>query len=75
MRLDLKRNQSLTDRILYNLKQKGNRLTLTPSRFVSTTVDAVYQAMRNNPGLPSRERFVQVLDAKLKAKLGVTFGS
>ena len=60
---------------LYNLKQKGNRLTLTPSRFVSTTVDAVYQAMKNNPGLPNRERFVQVLDAKLKAKLGVTFGA
>ena len=45
---------------LYNLKQKGNRLTLTPSRFVSTTVDAMYQAMKNNPGLPNRERFVSV---------------
>jgi hypothetical protein len=60
---------------LYNLKPKGHRLTLTPSRFVSTTVDDVYQAMKNNPGLPNKDKFVQVLDTRLKAKLGVTFGS
>jgi hypothetical protein len=59
---------------LYTLKQKGSRLTLTPSRFVSTTVDEVYHAMKNNPGLPSKDRFVTVLNAKLKAKLGLTFG-
>jgi len=58
---------------LYNLKPKGNRLTLTPSRYVSTTVDEVYNAMKNNPGLPSKDKFVKTLDAKLKAKLGVTF--
>ena len=59
---------------LYNLKQKGNRLTLTPSRFVSTTVDDVYEAMKNNPGLPNKDGFVKVLNVKLKARLGVTFG-
>ena len=59
---------------LYNLVRKGNRLTLTPSRFVSTTVDDVYQAMKNNPGLPNKDIFVKVLNVKLKAKLDVTFG-
>ena len=58
---------------LYNLKPKDSRLTLTPSRYVSTTVDEVYSAMKNNPGLPSKDKFVKALDAKLKAKLGVTF--
>ncbi len=60
---------------LYSLQQESHRLTLMPSRFVSTTVDDVYQAMRNNPGLPNKDRFVQMLNAKLKAKLDVTFGS
>jgi hypothetical protein len=59
---------------LYDLKPRGNRLTLAFSRFVSTTVDEVYNAMKNNPSLPNKDRFVQVLDTKLKAKLGVTFG-
>jgi hypothetical protein len=36
-------------------------------------VDEVYHAMKNNPGLPSKDRFVTVLNAKLKAKLGLTF--
>jgi hypothetical protein len=58
---------------LYNLRPKGGRLTLTPSRYVSTTVDEVYSAMKNNPGLPSKDKFVKTLDAKLKVKLGVTF--
>ncbi len=58
---------------LYNLIRRGNRLTLTPSRFVSTTVDDVYRAMKNNPGLPNKDKFMIALNAKLKAKLGVTF--
>jgi len=49
-------------------------LTLTPSCFISTTVDQVYQAMRNNPGLPDKDNFVQHLNAKLKARLDVRFG-
>lgn len=58
---------------LYNLQRQGNRLTLTPSRFVSTTVDEIYQAMRHNPGMPSKEKFVRILNAKLQAKLSVKF--
>ncbi|RME44548.1 MAG: hypothetical protein D6791_12920 [Chloroflexi bacterium] len=40
---------------------------------VSTTVDEVYQAMRNNPGMPSKDKFVQHLNTKLKARLSVRF--
>mgnify|MGYP001607131864 CR=1 FL=1 len=59
---------------LYNLARRDNRLTLAPSRFVSTTVDEVYQAMKSNPGLPNKDRFVNTLNAKLQARLSVKFG-
>jgi hypothetical protein len=58
---------------LYDLVRKDDRLTLIPSRFISTTVDEVYQAMRNNPNLPSKDQFVQKLNTKLQARLSVHF--
>lgn len=58
---------------LYNLVQEDDKLTLTPIRFVSTTVDEVYQAMRNNSNLPNKDKFVNVLNKKLRAKLSVKF--
>ncbi len=56
---------------LYSLVPRGDRLTLNLNRFISTTVEEVYQAMRNNPGMPSKDRFVQRLNAKLRLKLSV----
>jgi hypothetical protein len=58
---------------LYNLVQEDDKLTLTPSRLVPTTVDEVYQAMRNNSNLPNKDKFVNVLNKKLRAKLSVRF--
>jgi hypothetical protein len=58
---------------LYNLVKNNDRFTLTPGRFISTSVDEVYQAMRNNPGLPDKDKFIQTLNAKLHAKLNVQF--
>lgn len=58
---------------LYNLLPKNDRLTLHLSRFVSTTADEVYQAMRNNPSLPNKDKFIQTLNAKLRAKLSIKF--
>lgn len=58
---------------LYNLVKDNARFTLTPGRFISTSVDEVYQAMRNNPGLPDKDTFIQTLNAKLHAKLNVQF--
>jgi hypothetical protein len=51
------------------------------SRLISTTVDEVYQAMRNNPGLPNKDdaaslpEFVQKLNTRLQARLSVQFGT
>jgi len=56
---------------LYRLVPKGDRLVLTPDRFISTTVEEVYQAMRNNPGMPDKDGFVRHLSAKLRLRLGV----
>jgi len=55
----------------YNLVQEGDRLVLRPSRFISTTTDEIYQAMRNNPNLPDKDRFVKALETKLQARLSL----
>ena len=56
---------------LYNFVQNENRLTLSLSSFISTTVDEVYQAMRNNPSIPSKDKFVAHLNSKLQLKLNL----
>jgi hypothetical protein len=54
---------------LYDFIQEDDRFVLAHSRWISTTVDEVYQAMRSNSGLPDKDTFVRYLNAKLKAKL------
>ena len=54
---------------LYNLVGERERLTLAPTRFVSTTVDEIYQAIRNKPGMPDKDEFVLRLNAKLRVGL------
>jgi len=56
---------------LYDLVTESDRLVLRHTRFVSTTVDEVYQAMRHNPSLPGKDKFVAALTKKLKLQLGV----
>ncbi len=58
---------------LYDLVRRGKRIKLEPTRFISTTVDEVYQAMRNNPGVPNKDQFVRTLNTKLQAKLNLEF--
>ncbi len=58
---------------LCNFIRKENRLTLSLTRLVSTTVDEVYQAMRHNPGLPDKDSFIAALNIKLKARLQLKF--
>lgn len=59
---------------LYDLKREGDVYHLEATRYVSTSVDEMYQSMRNNPGLPHRDDFVQVLNRKLQAHLKLKFG-
>ena len=54
---------------LYDLVPNRGRLTLTPTRYISTSVDEVYRAMRNNPALPGKDAFVDGLNRKLKLRL------
>lgn len=56
---------------LCELAQTGNALTLTPTRFISTTVDEVYQAMRDNPHLPDKNQFIKALNVRLRAQLEI----
>jgi len=58
---------------LQEYSSEGNKITLHATRFVSVSVDEMYQAMRNNPGLPSRGQFVATLNDKLKARLSLKF--
>lgn len=58
---------------LYDFSVQQNHLRLQATRFVSISVDEVYQAMRNNPGLPAKDQFVGVLNAKLNARLNLKF--
>lgn len=60
---------------LYNLVPEKDRFTLKLNRFISASVDEVYQAMRQNPGLPPKDKFVQALNAKLQARLSLEFKS
>lgn len=55
------------------LEPVDDRFDLNLHRFLSITVDEMYQAMRTNPGLPSKEQFVRGLDARLRARLGIHF--
>ena len=54
---------------LYDLIPEADRLVLTPTRILSASVDEFYQAMRNNPLSPSKDRFVELLNNKLDARL------
>lgn len=56
---------------LYDIVPDGNRLRLTPTRFVSTSVEEVYQAMRHNRAIPQKDEFVRRLNAELRLKLNV----
>lgn len=56
---------------LYDIVPDGDLLSLEFVRFISTSVDEVFQAMRNNPGIPSKDDFVDRLNSKLRLKLSL----
>lgn len=58
---------------LQDLFLDGNKIKLQATRYVSVSVDEIYQAMRNNPGLPNKKQFVTALNDKLKARLNLKF--
>lgn len=58
---------------LQELSFTGNKLSLNATRFVSVSVDEIYQAMRTNPGLPGKGQFIASLNEKLRARLSLKF--
>ncbi len=56
---------------LYNIARSNDVLKLQRSQYISTSVDAVYQAMRNNPNIPDKDTFVRRLNTKLRLSLRV----
>jgi hypothetical protein len=56
---------------LYDLVLDNARFTLSKPRYISTTVDDVYRAMHDNPGLPNKDKFVETLNKKLKMRLSI----
>ena len=56
---------------LYDIVPNRNRLSLMPTRFISTSVDEVFRAMRNNPAMPGKDAFVSGLNKKLQLTLRV----
>jgi len=58
---------------LQELSFTGNKLSLNATRFVSVSVDEIYQAMRINPGLPGKGQFIASLNEKLRARLSLKF--
>jgi hypothetical protein len=58
---------------LQELSLENNQVKLQSTRYVSVSVDEVYQAMRNNPSLPKKDQFVAALNEKLKARLSLKF--
>ena len=54
---------------LYDIVPDGGRMRLTPTRFVSTSVEEVYQAMRRNRTMPRKDEFVRKLNAELRIRL------
>ena len=59
---------------LYNLVEDDDELRLQHSRYISTSVDEIYQAMRNNPHIPDKDAFVSRLNAKLRLSLNMRPG-
>lgn len=58
---------------LFNLVSVGDVMELQFSKFVSVTVEEIFQAMLNNPGLPDKDSFVEKLGEKLRLRLSVDY--
>ena len=54
---------------IYDLKKESGKYKLFDTRIESSTIDDLFKAFRNNPNIPSKEKFVNKLKTKLTAKM------
>lgn len=54
---------------IYDLKKQPGKYKLFDTRIESSTIDDLFKAFRNNPNIPSKEKFVNKLKTKLTARM------
>lgn len=57
---------------LYNLKPTKERFELVASRNISASMDQLFAALRNNPNIPSVERFLEALKGKIEGEAQIS---
>jgi hypothetical protein len=58
---------------IYDLKQEVDKYDLFQTRMETSTIDDLFRAFRNNPNIPSKQKFITKLNSKLKAGLELKF--
>ena len=57
---------------LYDLKRTKERFELVASRNISASMDQLFAALRNNPNIPSVERFLEALKGKIEGEAQIS---
>ena len=57
---------------LYDLKLTKERFKLVASRNISASMDQLFAALRNNPNIPSVERFLEALKGKIEGEAQIS---
>ena len=57
---------------LYDLKRTKERFELVASRNISASMDQLFAALRNNPNIPSVERFLEALKEKIEGEAQIS---
>lgn len=57
---------------LYDLKRTKKRFELVASRKISASMDQLFAALRNNPNIPSVERFLEALNRKIEGEAQIS---
>jgi hypothetical protein len=63
--------------VVYDLVPGLDQYVLTLQQFVSASVDSLFAALRQNPNVPSKDRFIELLQARVerqKPRLRLNFG-
>lgn len=57
---------------LYDLKRKKQQFELVASRKISASMDQLFAALRNNPNIPSLEKFLEGLNRKIEGEAQIS---
>lgn len=57
---------------MYDLKRKKEQFELVASRKISASMDQLFAALRNNPNIPSLEKFLEGLNRKIEGEAQIS---